>query len=411
MINNKKDNNENFWISYADLMAGLLFVFILLIGAIIIKYMYAKDDLKTIRTDLQKEKQALNFNEKQLENKKKILKKINKKLEISKGKNLKLSFELARKNNMYKQSQIDLQKAKKTQNFLSGELLLSQNQIKNIIKILNDKENKINLLDENLKKYEEDLKFRLKSIKLNLDEIEKLKSLLFSYELNDKKQQDQNELLSKELNQNENIIRLKDDELLLLEQKLIEQSKSHQKLVEEFDIAKVKIKHLTGIKITVIATLRQKLGKIINIDKKSGAIKFSSNILFAQGQYKIKEESKQELKNILKKYIDALLNDESIRKYIHSISIEGHTNSDGTYLQNLELSQKRAYEVMKFLYTSKISDKKLLRKYISASGRSYSDLIYTNNKEDKDNSRRIEITFRIKNDAALKELGNFLNEK
>ena len=153
MINNKKDNNENFWISYADLMAGLLFVFILLIGAIIIKFIYAKDDLKAIRTDLQKEKQALNFNEKELQNKKNILKKINKKLEISKVKNLKLSFELARKNNMYKQTQIDLQKAKKTQNFLTGELLFSQNQINNIIKILNDKENKINLLDENIKKY------------------------------------------------------------------------------------------------------------------------------------------------------------------------------------------------------------------------------------------------------------------
>ncbi|MBN2250019.1 MAG: hypothetical protein JW682_06750, partial [Campylobacterales bacterium] len=29
------DEGSNFWISYADLMAGLLFVFILLIGAIV----------------------------------------------------------------------------------------------------------------------------------------------------------------------------------------------------------------------------------------------------------------------------------------------------------------------------------------------------------------------------------------
>jgi len=31
-----EDSQDNFWISYADLMAGLLFVFILVIGAIII---------------------------------------------------------------------------------------------------------------------------------------------------------------------------------------------------------------------------------------------------------------------------------------------------------------------------------------------------------------------------------------
>ena len=36
---------SNFWISYADLMAGLLFVFILLIGAIISKSIILKSDL------------------------------------------------------------------------------------------------------------------------------------------------------------------------------------------------------------------------------------------------------------------------------------------------------------------------------------------------------------------------------
>jgi chemotaxis protein MotB len=42
-----EDSNEdsNFWISYADLMAGLLFVFILLIGAIISKSIILKSDL------------------------------------------------------------------------------------------------------------------------------------------------------------------------------------------------------------------------------------------------------------------------------------------------------------------------------------------------------------------------------
>ena len=43
----KDHTNEesNFWISYADLMAGLLFVFILLIGAIVSKSVILKSDL------------------------------------------------------------------------------------------------------------------------------------------------------------------------------------------------------------------------------------------------------------------------------------------------------------------------------------------------------------------------------
>jgi chemotaxis protein MotB len=48
------DEGSNFWISYADLMAGLLFVFILLIGAIVSKSIILKTDLheKENRLDL-----------------------------------------------------------------------------------------------------------------------------------------------------------------------------------------------------------------------------------------------------------------------------------------------------------------------------------------------------------------------
>ena len=43
---NSTESDSNFWISYADLMAGLLFVFILLIGAIVVKSSILKDELK-----------------------------------------------------------------------------------------------------------------------------------------------------------------------------------------------------------------------------------------------------------------------------------------------------------------------------------------------------------------------------
>ncbi|ABS51509.1 OmpA family protein [Campylobacter hominis] len=44
-----KNNNEEkstFWIAYADLMAGLLFVFVLLVGGIIVKYFLTQTDLQ-----------------------------------------------------------------------------------------------------------------------------------------------------------------------------------------------------------------------------------------------------------------------------------------------------------------------------------------------------------------------------
>ena len=335
MYNKEQKNDENFWISYADLMAGLLFVFILVIGAIVIKYVYTQNTLE-------KEKAALNSSE--------------------------------------------TEKAK-----LFEQLAKTRSEL--------DKTNV-------------DLKEKANTISLNNIEIEKLKALLLDYELKTKEQNERNEKIVLELTNKDTVIKLKEDELALLAEKLLTQTKEHQKLVEEFDITKAKIKSLTGIKLNVIAKLKEKLGKSINIDEKSGAIKFSSNILFDQNQYQLKEDAKKELSKTLKKYLSTLLDDKDMRKYIESITIEGHTNSDGSYISNLQLSQQRAYAVMQFLYDSNIIDKKLLSNYVNSSGRSSADLIVDEKGvEDKDASRRIEIKFSIKNEEAVKELQNYLGEK
>ena len=356
MYNNEQKNEENFWISYADLMAGLLFVFILVIGAIVIKYLYTQNNLE-------REKQALNLSQEEILNKNSALKKIE-------DEKARLFYELAQARNIYEESQKQLANANTS-------------------------------LDE-----------KAKSISLNIAEIEKLKALLLEFDLKTKEQTDTNEKLSAEILNRQNIISLKDEELALLADKLLVQTQIHQKMVEEFDITKVKIKNLTGIKLNVIAKLREKLGKSINIDEKSGAIKFSSNILFDQNEYKLKEESKKELSVVLKKYLNTLVGDKDMRKFIESITIEGHTNSDGSYLSNLALSQQRALAVMQFLYDSNIIDKNLLSAYVNSSGRSSSDLILDKNgAEDKDASRRIEIKFSIKNEEAVKELQNFLGKE
>ena len=334
MYNKEQKNDENFWISYADLMAGLLFVFILVLGAIVIKYLYTQNNLE-------KEKLALNQSQEELTNKNEVLNKLNELLKKLENEKTELSSQLAKSN---------------------------------------------------------------ETEKLNSEEIQKLKDLLLGYESKEKEHSEANTILAGQ-------ITLKDEELTALAKKLLEQEKIHQKTVEEFEITKDKIKRLTGIKLNVITKLKERLGKSINIDEKSGAIKFSSNILFDQNAYKLKNSSKKELDGVLKKYISTLLEDKEIRKYIHGITIEGHTNSDGSYLSNLQLSQQRALEVMQFLYESSSIDKDLLNKYVSSSGKSSSDLIYKDGVEDKDNSRRIEIKFIIKNEEAVKELQNYLGTK
>lgn len=323
-----KNQEENFWVSYADLMAGLLFVFILVIASIVIKYLYTQHSL-----------------------------------EDSEDTKSKLFYELAKTKNMYEKSL-------------------------------------------------EDLKNVNQKIVLSNKEVEKLKALLLEYDINIKDEKSKNDGLSLALNDSSNQIALKDEELKLLADKLLVQTQIHQKMVEDFDIAKLKIKTLTGIKLNVIAKLKEKLGNSIHVDEKSGAIKFSSNILFDQNSYILKEEAKKELSSVLKNYLSLLLDDKDISKYIENITIEGHTNSDGTYLANLLLSQQRALAVMQFLYESNIVDKKLLSTFVNSSGRSSADLILDKKGlEDKDASRRIEIKFNIKNEEAIKEIQNYLDKQ
>ena len=193
-----------------------------------------------------------------------------------------------------------------------------------------------------------------------------------------------------------------------LEEKAKQKEAAAEKLKKELDKTKETIYKLTSIKTNVIEKLRLKLGDKIEVDPKSGALRISGNILFQQDQDTLIESSKKTLTNILSEYIEVLMNDKEIKDNLDKIIIEGHTNSDGDYLHNLELSQKRALSVMKFLLALQPEKENELQKYVTANGRSETDLIMTDNKENKLASRRIEIKFRLKNDEAINEISRML---
>ncbi|EOH9611455.1 hypothetical protein ACME34_001607, partial [Campylobacter jejuni] len=72
-MKNESKEDSNFWIAYADLMAGLLFVFILLIGAIVVKYVLTQSDLKEIKDNLNKQEARLEESKEELRNKEAIV--------------------------------------------------------------------------------------------------------------------------------------------------------------------------------------------------------------------------------------------------------------------------------------------------------------------------------------------------
>ncbi len=184
-----------------------------------------------------------------------------------------------------------------------------------------------------------------------------------------------------------------------------------QMLKKELKQTKEKIGKLASVKSVVIERLREKLGDKITVNTQDGSLRLAANILFDQADYTLKSDAKLALTDVLSEYIDVLMRDSEIKSNLESIIIEGHTNSDGDYLRNLELSQKRALEVMKFILTLQPNLEKDLKGYVAANGRSDTELIYENDVEDKLASRRIEIKFKLKNDETISEISEALKDK
>ncbi|WP_331775781.1 OmpA family protein [Sulfurospirillum sp. 1612] len=331
----KKEDVTNFWVSYADLMAGLLFVFILLIGAIVTKSIILKHHLLSSESSVEKTKSALQLKNDEIQELKGLL----------------------------------FQKNTQLSSF-SNKIVILQSIVNDVNASLLEKEKSL-----------EDFKGKVL-------------------------------VLSNELNAKRNAITLKDEELLKLLTELGEKETRYDRLVAQMQSTKEKIKNLTGIRIKVISELKKILGKNIQINPKNGSLRFSSNILFDKGKSVLKESSKQELKKVFIEYVGALLNNPDIKGHIDKIIIEGHTDSDGGFLYNLELSQKRAYEVMNYLLSLDFVKKHNIKSLMIASGRSYLDPIYNKDgKEDKEASRRIEIKFSLKNQSAMKEIERILDAK
>lgn len=188
-----------------------------------------------------------------------------------------------------------------------------------------------------------------------------------------------------------------------------------QKIIDE---QQEQLEKIIGVRSELILALKEEFSDSdfsVSIDPQTGAITFDSNLLFSSGKYKLKEEGKRFLSSFLPKYFDVLLS-KSFSEYIAEIIIEGHTDTDGEYMYNLELSQNRALEVAKYSLDSKNKlltekERKRLRGLMTANGRSWSAPIKKKDGTvDKKASRRVEIKFRLKDDEMMEQLSKLFEE-
>lgn len=121
------------------------------------------------------------------------------------------------------------------------------------------------------------------------------------------------------------------------------------------------------------------------------------SMLFDNNQAVLKPEFKVILDDFYPRYI-AILNKPEYRDNIEEIRIEGHTDSNGAYFHNMELSQNRTRAVLEYcMGLMQPSQLEWARQYITANGLSSSHPVLVNGVEDKGLSRRVE--FRVRTNA------------
>ena len=285
-----KTNNEEketFWIAYADLMAGLLFVFVLLVGGIIVKYFLTQSNLQEKESQISSALASLQSQEKK-------------------------SAELEALN-----------------------------------KIFSDQLEKLNIENTDLRKQNSIYFIQIEDL---TEMAEKLK----------KENLDINSLLQKARDDANATISQKELKIAFLLDQLTQKESDFNKILQDLN----------------------------------------------KGSSELKEGAKEALRSTLQSYFAVLLNNDEIRENLDQIIIEGHTDSDGGYLYNLELSQNRAFAVMDFINSWNKDER--LQKYLIASGRSYTQPVMRRGVEDKDASRRIEIKFTLSNKEAMEEIRKFL---
>lgn len=182
------------------------------------------------------------------------------------------------------------------------------------------------------------------------------------------------------------------------------------------DAQQKKLDDLVGVRSQIVRELTHSLNaNQINakVDQNTGDIMLESAVFFEFGKNVLTPSGQQFLRKFVPVYLNVLLKEEN-RNYLGEIIIEGHTDSEGSYITNLKLSQQRALAVATFCLEMNeltLSQRQMLESILTATGKSESKLIYhIDGTENADASRRVEFKFRLKDTEMIDEIRKILGE-
>ena len=177
-----------------------------------------------------------------------------------------------------------------------------------------------------------------------------------------------------------------------------------------------KIDKIIGVKAEVVEALQKEFAKKnlnVDIDSQTGALTLNASVMFDYDQAELTDSGKRTLSMVLPTYCKVLLND-SYKKYLGEIIIDGYTDTDGDYSYNLELSQRRSLAVAQYLLDIKedfLKNEQVqeLQDCLTVNGHSMSDpVLDADGNVDKESSRRVEVKFRLKDEEMIQELNKIM---
>ena len=143
------------------------------------------------------------------------------------------------------------------------------------------------------------------------------------------------------------------------------------------------------------------------VDPMTGDIKISDLELFELSSYNLSDKGKAYLDKLVPIYINTIFSRKELIDEVENIIIQGHTDSqsyagiknpDEQFMKNMTLSLQRANSVAEYIfktnYDKQYNDK--LKKIIVVEGKSFSEPILVNGKEDYNKSRRVEMRLKVK---------------
>ncbi|MCI8355608.1 MAG: OmpA family protein [Lachnospiraceae bacterium] len=185
---------------------------------------------------------------------------------------------------------------------------------------------------------------------------------------------------------------------------------------QELAVTRDELQDIVGIRTDIIGALQSAFNNSsMKVDAQTGSITFSSDVLFRYNSATLTADSKETLREIIPMYLDVLLQDQ-FSGYIAEIIIEGHTDTDGGYQSNMELSYERAKAVSDFCMDKKngLTESKIeqLQQILTVNGKSWSNPVYKQGSDaaevDMPASRRVEIKFRLKEDEMIEKISGIL---